>query len=103
MKVTRSQEVTGYTDATRFIIGSPQRDAQLPDITGGVHVGELDVGAGDQGIMFGEAGIETKGCMFPTLAVDAPPEKKFTDGRKSGLLWWLRPEGEAQVTLQYLQ
>merc|ERR1719229_732103 len=29
--------------------------------------------------------------------------KKLTDVRKSGLLWWLRPDGKTQVTIQYLQ
>merc|ERR1712203_1133951 len=29
--------------------------------------------------------------------------KKLTDVRKSGLLWWLRPDGKTQVTIEYLQ
>ena len=29
--------------------------------------------------------------------------KKLTDVRKSGLLWWLRPDGKTQVTIQYSQ
>merc|ERR1739848_821337 len=78
---------------------------QSPDIMGGVHVGksDLDVGAGDQGIMFGYATDETEDCMPLTHAVATRLGKKLTDVRKSGHLWWLRPDGKTQVTIQYLQ
>ena len=46
-------------------------DKQSPDITAGGHIGkdDLDVDAGDQGIMFGYASNETNDCMFLTHAV----------------------------------
>merc|ERR1711904_599175 len=78
---------------------------QSPDIAGGVHVGkeDLDVSAGDQGIMFGYASDETADCMPLTHSMATRLGKKLTDVRKSGLLWWLRPDGKTQVTIEYLQ
>lgn len=78
---------------------------QSPDIAGGVHVGksDLDVGAGDQGIMFGYASDETENCMPLTHMMATQLGKRLTDVRKDGSLWWLRPDGKTQVTIEYKQ
>merc|ERR1712177_177884 len=74
-------------------------------IAGGVHLGKdaLDVGAGDQGIMFGYASDETEDCMPLTHSMATRLGKTLTDVRKSGELWWLRPDGKTQVTIEYQQ
>ncbi len=78
---------------------------QSPDIAGGVHVGksDLDVGAGDQGIMFGYASDETSSQMPLTHLMATKLGKTLTEVRKDGSLWWLRPDGKTQVTIKYIQ
>merc|ERR1712003_74905 len=98
-----SVDSKGLSDKTCEVI--VRINKQSPDIAGGVHVDrdELDVGAGDQGIMFGYASDETEDCMPLTHSMATRLGKKLTDVRKSGLLWWLRPDGKTQVTIEYLQ
>merc|ERR1712007_225777 len=59
-------------------------------------MGDLDVGAGDQGIMFGYASDETEDCMPLTHSMATRLGKKLTDVRKSGLLWWLKADGSVE-------
>merc|ERR1712164_130835 len=53
--------------------------------------------------MFGYATDETADCMPLTHSVATKLGKKLTDVRKSGELWWLRPDGKTQVTIEYLE
>merc|ERR1711959_642998 len=98
-----SVDSKGLSDKTCEVL--VRINKQSPDIAGGVHVGkeELDVGAGDQGIMFGYASDETEDCMPLAHSMATRLGKTLTDVRKSGELWWLRPDGKTQVTIQYQQ
>merc|ERR1712072_1141222 len=98
-----SVDSKGLSDTTCEVI--VRINKQSPDIAGGVHVGkdEMDVGAGDQGIMFGYASDETEDCMPLTHSMATRLGKKLTDVRKDGSLWWLRPDGKTQVTVEYKQ
>ena len=100
-RIGYTQEEYGFTENCRITCSLHQQSSDIAMGVDNAMDDAQELGAGDQGMMFGYACNETPEYMPLAIHLANELTRRLTHVRRAGILTYLRPDGKSQVTVEY--
>lgn len=100
--VARTVRKAGYEADYEIEVITHDQSTDIAEAVGGGRTASTQKGAGDQGIMYGYACLETDELLPLPVVLAHRLTRLLTDARKAGMIQGLEPDGKAQVSVEYV-